>query len=105
MNNNSGALLSIHLNLLEDFDPSRTGDPFRWIPKGLMYDLMDARNDNSVAFPRVLLNDIVSGYTVAQLFNALQSDVNTLQQYHTRLSNQNTNNPAGVNIIFSFYGY
>ena len=105
LNNNPVAGLSSHLNLLEDFDPSRTGDPFWWIPKGLMYDLMDARNDNSVAFPRVLLNDIVSGYTVAQLFNALQSDVNTLQQYHTRLSNQNTNNPAGVNIIFSFYGY
>jgi len=97
MHTNIYVLKSDNLNL--------TTNPFRWIPKGLMYDLMDARNDNSVAFPRVLLNDIVSGYTVAQLFNALQSDVNTLQQYHTRLSNQYTNNPAGVNIIFSFYGY
>lgn len=47
----------------------------------------------------------VTGYTIAQLFNALQTDVTTLQSYHTRLISQTNNNPAGVNIIFSFYGY
>lgn len=90
---------------MEDFTPARTTDPFRWIPQGLMYDLIDNRNDNN-AFPRrVLLNDIVSGYTTAQLFNALQSDITTLQGYHARLISQINNNPAGVNTIFSFYGY
>jgi hypothetical protein len=43
-NNNPIAGLSSHLNLLEDFNPNRTNDFFHWIPKGLMYDLMDNRN-------------------------------------------------------------
>jgi len=105
LNNNSVALLSSHLNLLEDFDPSRTGDPFRWIPKGLMYDLMDNRNDNNAVPRRIPLDDNVTGYTIQQIFNALQSDVTSLQQYRVRLLTQNTNNPTGVTSIFTFYGY
>jgi hypothetical protein len=98
--------LSSHLNLLEDFDPQRTNDPFFWIPQGLFYDLMDDRNDNLVPFPRVPLNDTVSGYSIGQLFNALQSDVTTLPSYRARLLSQNGNNQAaGVNTIFTFYGY
>ena len=79
--------------------------PFNWIPKGLMYDLMDNRNDNNAVPTGVQLNDVVTGYTIKQIFNALQSDITTLQQYRVRLLNQNTNNPAGVTSIFTFYGY
>lgn len=104
-NNNPVNGLSSHLNLLEDFNPNRTNDPFRWIPQGLMYDLMDDRNDNNAVPRRVPLDDQVNGYTIEQLFNALQADVTTLQAYHTRLISQTNNNPAGVNIIFTFYGY
>ncbi|MEO6638534.1 MAG: hypothetical protein ABIN25_09665 [Ginsengibacter sp.] len=71
-----------------------------------MYDLIDNRNDNAIALPRVPLNDNVVGYTNQQLFNALQSDVTTLQQYRVRLLSQNNNNQAtGVNTNFTFYGY
>src|SRR5205809_7979991 len=59
--------LNAHLNLLEDFSPARTNDPFRWIPQGLYYDLMDDRNDQ--AFGRINLNDVVTGYTNQQFFN------------------------------------
>jgi len=96
---------SSYMNALENFDPNYSSDPFHWIPKGLMNDLMDDRNDNN-AFPvSVPLNDQVQGYTIAQLFNALQSDITTLQAYHSRLISQTNNNPTGVSTIFSFYGY
>ena len=106
MNNSPVNGLSSHLNLLEDFNPNRTiDDPFFWIPKGLMYDLIDNRNDNNAIPLRVPLDDQVVGYTTAQLFNALQSDITTLQAYHTRLISQTNNNPTGVTTIFTFYGY
>ncbi len=101
INGSPVAGLSCHLNSLEDFNPNRTTGPFYWIPKGLM----DDRNDNNAVPRRVPLDDQVVGYTTAQLFNALQSDITTLQAYHTRLISQINNNPAGVNTIFTFYGY
>lgn len=106
-NGNPVAGLSSHLNLLEDFNPRRIDtDPFFWIPQGLMYDLMDNRNDNNAVPLRVPLDDIVSGYTIPQIFNALQSDINSMQSYKVRLLTQNANNQlAGVNTIFTFYGY
>lgn len=102
LNNNPVALLSSHLNLLEDFDPSRTGDPFRWIPKGLMYDLMDARNELGL-HPVV---DGVSNFTIAQLFSALQSNVTTLQQYRVTFQQQNAGNQTiPITNLFAQYGY
>ena len=95
-----------NLNLLEDFNPNRTIDPFYWIPQGLFYDLLDNRNDNNATPRRILLDDIVSGYTNQQLFNALDADILTLPAYKTRLLSENGNSQAGgVNIIFTFYGY
>lgn len=94
--------LSSHLNLLEDFDPSRTGDPFHWIPKGLMYDLMDTRNEPG---PHPVV-DGVSNFTIAQLFNALQSNVTTLQQYRVTFQQQNTGNQTiPITNLFAQYGY
>lgn len=97
--------LNAHLNLLEDFSPARTNDPFRWIPQGLFYDLMDNRNDNAVVTPaRVLLNDVVNGYTNQMFFNALDSDINSLPTFRLRLLNENANNQSvGVTAIFDFY--
>lgn len=101
-NNNPLGGFSSHLNLLEDFDPSRTGDPFRWIPKGLMYDLMDIRNE---AGPHPVV-DGVSNFTIAQLFSALQSNVTTLQQYRVIFQQQNTGNQTiPITNLFAQYGY
>jgi hypothetical protein len=93
--------LSSHLNLLEDFSPSRITDPFHWIPQGLFYDMIDARNENS---PVV---DQVSGYyTNQKLFNAFSSSITTLGAYKTNLLNQNGNNQSTqVTSLFSQYGY
>jgi hypothetical protein len=81
-------------------------DPFWWIPQGLYYDLIDNRNDNNGAPVRVPLVDNVVGYTNQQFFNALDNDITTLPAYRGRLLSENANNQiAGVNTIFTFYGY
>jgi hypothetical protein len=100
------ATLSSHLNLLEDFHPGRLNDPFRWIPQGVYYDMIDDRNDLTVPFPRVLINDEVLNYTNLQFFNALDADINSLQAYRVRLLQENGNNQgAEVTNLFAAYGY
>lgn len=98
--------LSSHLNLLEDFHPGRFNDPFRWIPQGVYYDMIDDRNDLIVPFPRVLINDEVLNYTNLQFFNALDADINSLPAYRVRLLQENGNN-QGVQVtnLFAAYGY
>ena len=101
-NNNAIFNGSSHINALEDYDPSRTFDPDAWIPVGLYYDLIDARNDEN--FGRVNLNDQVSGYTNQQFFNALDEDIRSLPAFRIRLLNENSNNQAAeLNTIFTFY--
>jgi hypothetical protein len=55
-----------------DFDPICTPDPSRWMPIGVLHDLMDDRVEVLNPDP---VNDNVSGYTQQKFFNALQSDV------------------------------
>ncbi|HEV8083301.1 MAG TPA: hypothetical protein VGP55_08880, partial [Chitinophagaceae bacterium] len=99
-NNNPLAGLSSHLNLLEDFSPFRTTDPFHWIPQGLFYDLNDARNETTPVL------DQVSGYSNQQMFNSFQSTIYTLQDYRVRLLQTTANPTSGfVPNLFSLYGY
>jgi hypothetical protein len=96
--------LSSHLNLLENFSPYRTGDPFYWIPTGLFYDMIDARNDN--LFNTQAVSDQVSGYTNQQFFNAFNSSITTLGSYSSNLLQQNGNNQSTqITSLFSQYGY
>jgi hypothetical protein len=92
---------------LEDFNPRRNIiDPFWWIPQGLYYDMIDNLNDNNLVPRRVPLVDNVFDYTNQQFFNALDADINNLPAYRVRLLGENGNNQAaGVNTIFTFYGY
>jgi hypothetical protein len=90
--------LSSHLNYLENFDPNNLNDPFRWIPDGIYYDLLDARNE---AFPVI---DNVVGYTNQQFFAVLQPDVKSVSAFRERLLSQNGNNQAvEVNQLFNSY--
>lgn len=97
--------LSSHLNLLENFSPYRTYDPFYWIPTGLFYDMMDARNEQKATGGSV--DDNVSGYyTNQKIFNAFSSSTTTLGSYKTNLLNQNSNNQSiQVTSLFTQYGY
>jgi len=97
---------SSHINYLEDFSPFRTYDPFRWIPDGLYYDLIDDRNDLFAVPLRVNINDAAFGYTNQQLFNALDADIKNLRDYRVRLLSQNGNSQATeVTQLFNGYGY
>ena len=89
-----------HIKVLEAFNPNLGTDPFNWIPKGLMEDLIDATNET---YP---ITDNVSGFTISQLFNGLQSDVSTLQQYRARLIQQNpTISATNITNLFGQYNY
>jgi hypothetical protein len=76
-----------HWWALEDYDPNLSDDPSRWMPLGVLHDLMDDRVDNID-----LVDDNVSGYTQQKFFNALQSDVISIPHYKARLLQQNNNN-------------
>lgn len=101
--------LSCHLVALENYDPTipLSTYPFSWILKGVYYDLIDARNDNTASPSYVSLNDQASGYyTNQKLFNAFGSSITSLQAYKANLLTQNSNNQSAfVNTIFTFYGY
>lgn len=93
-----------HIEVLENFNPYFTSDPIHWIPIGLMEDLIDNTPTET------WVNDQVSGFTIAQIFNAYQNNVTTVQQYKTTLINQNPTLPGGTTItqlnnLFSSYNY
>ncbi len=99
-------LSSSRINYLEDYNPNRPENPFRWFPIGLYYDLADSRNDGAIQNPRILVNDNVSLYTNKQFFDALDGDVKSPQAFKQRLLLENNNNQlTGVTTLFSFYGY
>ena len=106
----NGNGLNANLNAIENFNPTinqllgTLTDPHQWIPQGLPYDLIDERNDFN--FNQNLPVDNVQNYTTGQIFNGLQPQVRTVNQFRTTLLQQNNNNQAAeVNNLFSRYGY
>lgn len=95
--------LNCYLNAIENHDPNFYNvfaSPWPWIPQGVCYDLIDPTGE---IFPVI---DNVSGYTTAQCFNALQSNVRTILAFRNRLLQQNGNNQqTQVNALFSEYNY
>jgi len=96
--------LSSHLITLENFNPNYTSDPFRWIPKGLYYDLLDTRNETKATGGPV--DDYVLGFTNQQFFNAFSSSIKDVSSYKTNLISQNPGNQTTqVTNLFQQYGY
>jgi hypothetical protein len=93
--------LNANFASLESYNPS-TGGIWPWIPQGLPYDLWDNRNDNNTNF----VIDNANGFTIGQCFNALQTDVQSMQAYRDRLLQQNGNaQQVQVTQLFQQYGY
>lgn len=93
-----------HLDVEENFNPNLAADHFEWIPQGLFYDLMDSSTERKAnGYP---VDDYVAGYTNAQMFNAFQSSIYTLQDYRVKLLQQ-TSNPTSGNVpgLFAQYNY
>lgn len=71
-----------------------------WIPAGIMYDLMDTNID----VIRSGFNDNASGYTIKNLYDALDSGVESPQKFRDRLLNENNNKDAiDVKDLFKAY--
>ncbi|TXK22433.1 hypothetical protein FVR03_23030 [Pontibacter qinzhouensis] len=105
INRQGEAWETTRLNYLENYNPNFLGDSFRWIPEGVFLDLMDnTPNETRANFRPV--NDAVLGFTNQQLFNALDSDVRSIQAYRARLMQENNNNQlTQVTDLFNQYGY
>ena len=89
-----------HINVLENYNPDLLSDPFRWIPKGLMEDMIDNTNETNP------ITDNVQGFTIQQLYLALQADVNSMEQYRARFIQQNPGNQNQQTInLFDQYHY
>lgn len=78
----SGPTPNAYLNAIENFNPNRNADVFRWIPAGICYDLIDPIGET------VPIADNTSGYNTQQCFNALQPDVRSIIAFRDRLIQQ-----------------
>ena len=100
---NPTANLSSHIIFLEAYQPHKKDDPNAWIPKGLMFDLVDG---NTELFRQSGITDDVSGFTNAQLYKALQEDVKDVYEFKYKLLMQNNfHQQSAVNELFKQYGY
>lgn len=71
-----------------------------WIPAGIMNDIIDTNTD----WVRSGFRDNVSGYTHQDLFDALDSDVDTPQKFRNRLLSENGNrDKADLEDLFEAY--
>jgi len=109
---NSNGVLT--LNAFENFDPrerpnntiiGRYGNTNNigwtgWIPGGLMHDLMDTNVD----YIRPGYHDNVSGYSIKNIYDALDTGIESPQAFRDRLLKENNNKDAAdVRELFKAY--
>ena len=102
------------LNAFENFDPrerpnntiiGRYGNTNNigwtgWIPGGIMHDLMDTNTD----FVRTGFRDNASGYSIKNIYDALDSGVESPQEFRDRLLRENGNiDETDVRNLFEAY--
>lgn len=101
---------NLSLNAFENFDPLERPqgdgvDKFStfwqgWMPCGIMYDLMDTNAD----LVRTGFSDNVSGYTIRNIYDALDPGVESPQKFRDRLLLENGNRDANdVRTLFEAY--
>lgn len=102
----------LSLNAFENFDPrektntvakgyytDRTGWT-GWMPCGIMHDLIDENVDEV----RTGFDDNVSGYSIENIFNALDKEIESPQAFRDRLLSENDNKDED-NVIELFEAY
>ncbi len=96
--------ISSHQYFLESYNPRRATDPDRWIPKGLFYDLCDPPLEKYTDASGII--DKVNGFTVEQLYHAMQPEVETITDFKYRLLKENRDYQyVEVLKLFAAYGY
>ncbi len=95
------ATQSSNIVFLEEYNPNLANDATRWMPIGVMWDLID--NTPNENFP---VDDDANGFSNQQFFNALTSNVQSPVAFRNMLLSQNGNNQqTQVNDLFQGYGY
>ena len=105
---NNNRILS--LDAFENFDPWQrprgdgvdkfVGSWRGWMPVGIMYDLMDANAD----LVRPSFRDNASGYTIRNIYDALDLGIESPQAFRDRLLRENGNRDAAdVRALFEAY--
>ncbi len=102
------------MNAFENFDPrerpnniiiGRYGNTNNigwtgWIPGGVMHDLMDTNTD----LIRTGFRDNASGYSIRNIYDALDSGIESPQAFRDRLLSENGNrDEADVRALFDAY--
>lgn len=95
--------VSSHIYFLEAFDPRKADDPNRWVPKGLIYDLLDGEGE---LFPASRVVDEVSGFSLRQVSGQLGKEIHDIHQLRDRLiAVYGQGKEAGIRRLFMQYGY
>lgn len=74
-----------------------------FIPCGLFYDLMDANPNPLVPLADEFGYDRISGYTTKQIFDLMESNVQSMQEYRIRFERTYGAN-ANTQLLFEHYG-
>ncbi len=99
---NSGEMSS-HEKFLESFNPHRTVDPSHWVPKGLLYDLVDPPSER---FTGSGLSDPVGGFTAGEIFRVFSKDIRDIRVFRERLiASYPKRDTAAIRELFAQYGY
>jgi hypothetical protein len=97
----SGGGISSSSKYLEEFDPNVpfSNDPLRWIPVGLINDLIDSNNET---FP---VNDNVSGFTYAEIQAAYYTEPLTMLEFKNALKAIKPAQAVAIDQLFTSYVY
>ena len=104
--------IQLTLNAFENFDPRERPDnvaqaSYRnrtgwtgWVPCGIMHDLIDTNVDQV----RTGFDDNITGYSIENIFNALDKGIESPQAFRERLLSENDNrDEADVRDLFEAY--
>lgn len=87
---------------IERFRPFPPFGSWNWIPDGVMHDLMD----DSFEPGSTTVIDNAYGFSIQQIFNSLDNDVTTIQEYKTRFVQETgTWQVSEIAQLYKSYGY
>jgi hypothetical protein len=97
----SGGGISSSSKYLEQFNPNVafSNDPLKWIPAGLINDLMDTNNESSP------VNDNVSGFTYGEIQAAYSSGPSTMLAFKNALKAIKPSQATAIDQLFASYNY
>lgn len=95
--------ISSHIHFLESFNPNRKEDPSVWIPKGLLYDLIDPAEE---LFPESGIEDPAGGYNCQQIFSVMTRNIENIDDFKKAfVGRYGGSSSQSIERLFAQYGY